>query len=257
MVEPCIAQRLSDTAQPVSSFPSILISNRSFFQPFSFPTILISYHLIILGPGVCARCNVTANPCIASVECTAGKCSPVVPEADGTPCVITDWQAHTVSGFCVRGNCDSSLTASFYNQRQNRSIWQPANGLPGRHLQVLPADYMDENVTAADDAVEELPDYNVTVGVAIWDDGTIVAEGMQDSMVASETNVTMAEEALAGVSSAYVDASLAYWHETARQSQSCTFNNGGCGVFPCEVDFEAAPPATRCVDPAGELLRLL
>ena len=196
----------------------------------------------------------TANPCIASVECTAGKCSPIIPEADGTPCVVTDWQAHTVSGFCVRGNCNASLTASFYNRRQNGSIWIPAGNQAGRRLQELPASYSDEaNLTVVGDDAVSFPGFNVTMaGVAVSEAGGSSGEGFQNSLIASVSNVTMAEASLSGISSAYVDMSLAYWHETAMQSQSCTFNNGGCGVFPCEVDFDAAPPVTRCVDPAGE-----
>eukprot|EP00475_Leptophrys_vorax_P028421 TRINITY_DN4108_c0_g1_i2.p1 TRINITY_DN4108_c0_g1~~TRINITY_DN4108_c0_g1_i2.p1 ORF type:complete len:525 (+),score=-10.42 TRINITY_DN4108_c0_g1_i2:88-1662(+) len=50
----------------------------------------------------------------------------------------------------------------------------------------------------------------------------------------------------------FIQTSLNFWHSLSRQSRSCTFNNGGCGMFACRVDFKRK--TTLCVDPTSEWL---
>ncbi|CAI7843574.1 unnamed protein product [Closterium sp. NIES-53] len=50
-----------------------------------------------------------------------------------------------------------------------------------------------------------------------------------------------------GSAEGFVGRSLGFWHRLSRQSRSCTFNNGGCGVFACRVDYKRKK--TACVNP--------
>ncbi|CAI5994226.1 unnamed protein product, partial [Closterium sp. NIES-65] len=50
-----------------------------------------------------------------------------------------------------------------------------------------------------------------------------------------------------GSAGGFVGRSLGFWHRLSRQSRSCTFNNGGCGVFACRVDYKRKK--TACVNP--------
>ncbi|CAI6004314.1 unnamed protein product [Closterium sp. NIES-64] len=47
----------------------------------------------------------------------------------------------------------------------------------------------------------------------------------------------------------YMETSLGYWDELARESESCSLNNGGCGSLVCQVDVERK--TTVCIDPHG------
>ncbi|CAI6003235.1 unnamed protein product [Closterium sp. NIES-65] len=48
----------------------------------------------------------------------------------------------------------------------------------------------------------------------------------------------------------YMETSLGYWDELARESESCSLNNGGCGSLVCQVDVERK--TTVCIDPHGK-----
>ena len=153
------------------------------------------------SPASCPRCNVTANPCVASVGCDRGRCTAPTLEPDGTPCVTTDINVHTVSGFCSSGVCQTATQAAYINSVQHESIWFPAG---------------DEAAAAKRLTLPQ------------------VAEGLAK-----------------GSKEKYVVTALAYWQQTARQSKSCSFNNGGCGVNLCAVNFKT-PRKTYCVDAKGE-----
>ena len=80
-------------------------------------------------PGICLRCNVTANPCVKEVTCFQGRCSTPVLAPDGSACVVTNWMGKTLPGFCQRGKCSTAATAAFYNQQQQGAIWSNVNAL--------------------------------------------------------------------------------------------------------------------------------
>ena len=134
--------------------------------------------------------------------CDRGRCTAPTFEPDGTPCVTTDINVHTVAGFCASGACQTAATAAYVNSVQRERIWFPARS---------------------------------------------------DAAAATRLALPPVADGLAkGSKEKYVVTALAYWQQTARQSKSCSFNNGGCGVNLCAVKFKR-PTKTYCIDVKGEL----
>ncbi|CAI5468481.1 unnamed protein product [Closterium sp. Yama58-4] len=177
---------------------AVNIEDLAKYDPSGTLPMLVAYSHPLCSKNECAKCSVTANPCIAGNTCNSGKCGNPIIEPDGTSCVDSDYQGNTFPGFCQSGTCHISAVQSYYGSAQKTSMWLP------------------EGVS-----LPTLPELKISVSRGL-----------------AGTN---------GSAEGFVGRSIGFWHRLSRQSRSCTFNNGGCGVFACRVDYKRRK--TACVNP--------
>eukprot|EP00475_Leptophrys_vorax_P010695 TRINITY_DN17281_c0_g2_i2.p2 TRINITY_DN17281_c0_g2~~TRINITY_DN17281_c0_g2_i2.p2 ORF type:complete len:220 (-),score=18.09 TRINITY_DN17281_c0_g2_i2:121-780(-) len=93
------------------------------------------------------------------------------------------------------------------------------------------------NVTTTDGAA--VPGSNTTNSTTVSSSSLPVTASQLGLNIDPSVYKTSADE--------YLSTSLKFWHSMASQSGSCTFNNGGCGSFICQLDKDKRE--TYCVDP--------
>lgn len=104
---------------------SLNVEDMAKFDPTGTMPVLLAFSHPVCSNNLCAKCNVTSNPCEAGAECKNGKCGKTLYEPDGTPCVESDYQSNTFPGFCQTGSCKTGGTQAYYTAGQEASMWLP------------------------------------------------------------------------------------------------------------------------------------